>query len=181
MRIWQVSFFLIFFAVSAAAEETLANYSWYQLAKEGKLKTGEILMKDGKTSFDQLRVDNPKDKLTIVTVLTLDKPPISNKLYAIKGQVRHERVQGEAFLEMLTYFGDYDYYLSQTIAKKGPMKNLQGTSEWRPFLLPFLNNKNELPTKLVFNVYFLKKGTVYLGPIKLVQYSEKEDPFKTPD
>jgi hypothetical protein len=181
MRIWQVFCFLLFFTVSAAAEQTLANFSWFQLAKEGKLKTGQIIMKDDKTSFDQLRVDNPNDKLTIITVLTLDKPPISNKLYALKGEVRHERVQGEAFLEMLTYFGDYEYYQSQTIAKKGPMKNIQGSSEWRDFLLPFLNQKNELPTKLVFNVYFPKKGTVYLGPIRLVQFSDDEDPFKNPE
>lgn len=181
MRIWQVFLFLIFFTVSAAAEQTLANYSWYQLAKEGKLKTGEILMKDDQTGFDQLRINNPNDKLTIVTVFTLNKPAITHKLYAIKGQVRHEKVQGEAFLEMLNYFGDFDYFLSQTIAKKGPMKNLQGTSDWRPFILPFLNNKEEFPTKLVFNVYFPKKGTVYLGPIKLVQFSDQEDPFKTTD
>jgi hypothetical protein len=179
MRFWSVSFFLIFFTISASAEQTLANLSWFELAKEGKIKTGQIIMKDDSTPFDQLRIDNPNDKLAIITVLTLNKPPISKKLYAIRGKVRYERVQGEAFLEMLTYFNDYDYFLSQTIAKKGPMKNLQGTSDWRPFILPFLNNKKEVPTKLVFNVYFHKKGTVFIGPIEFVQYDDNEDPFQT--
>lgn len=167
----------ILFVLPLYAEETLATFPWLQLAKEGRLTVGQIIFKDVQTPFDQLRVDNPNDKLAIVKVFSLPKPQFTKKLYGLTGRVRYERVEGEAYLEMLTDFGDFEEYYSRTDQKTGPMKKLQGTSGWRDFVLPFLNQKKQDPVRVVFNVFFLKHGTVYLADVKLVQYGDREDPF----
>jgi hypothetical protein len=51
------------------------------------------------------------------------------------------------------------------------MQSIEGSSDWRPFSLPFFSDeKAGFPTRIVVNVVFAGKGTVYLGPVKLVQY-----------
>jgi hypothetical protein len=47
------------------------------------------------------------------------------------------------------------------------MMKLQGSSGWRPFVLPFDATGAPAPTRLVLNVVLPGRGTVYLGPLEL--------------
>jgi hypothetical protein len=54
------------------------------------------------------------------------------------------------------------------------MRNLDGSSGWRPFLLPFESNETAgLPTRLEINVVFSGRGTVHLSPLRVEQYSAR--------
>jgi hypothetical protein len=58
------------------------------------------------------------------------------------------------------------------------MQSLTGQSDWRPFVLPFfLQDTASLPERLVVNVVLPGRGTVDLGPLRLVQYGPDENPL----
>lgn len=51
------------------------------------------------------------------------------------------------------------------------MGHIQGSSEWREFSLPFTSSGQiGPPTKVVLNVVLAGRGTVELGPIRIVQH-----------
>lgn len=57
------------------------------------------------------------------------------------------------------------------------MKSLEGSSDWREFSLPFfMDDATKHPSKVQLNVMFPGKGTVSVGPIRLVEYDEAEKP-----
>lgn len=74
---------------------------------------------------------------------------------------------------MWSWFANGDRYFSRTLGDSGPMQCLEGSSNWRPFTLPFFSDKkNGSPVRLVVNVVLADGGTVYLTPMKLVEYSD---------
>ena len=76
----------------------------------------------GAAPFEQLKVENAQGQRRTEAVLTLEGPGISSARYAIRGQVRYD-----------------GRYFSRTLGAAGPMKSLKGSSDWRPFVLPFYN------------------------------------------
>ena len=59
------------------------------------------------------------------------------------------------------------------------MKSLKGNAPWRPFRLAFYMNGQDGPgpEKIEFSVVLPGQGTVFLGPMRLVEYGDSEDPF----
>ena len=52
------------------------------------------------------------------------------------------------------------------------MGKLSGTSDWRAFMLPFDSTGGSgSPTRLEINIFLPAQGTVFLGPVKLVEYT----------
>jgi hypothetical protein len=90
--------------------------------------------------------------------------------------VKYEHVKFPGYLEMWSYFPTGEMYFSRGQDDSGPMQWLSGSSNWRPFILPFhINDANGIrPNKLDFNVILPLQGTVYLGPLKLVQFEKGE-------
>ncbi len=51
------------------------------------------------------------------------------------------------------------------------MRKITGTSKWREFKLPFdRTGASNAPVRLQFNLVLRGRGTVYLSPVKLVEY-----------
>ncbi len=167
---------LIISVSAASAEQTVSEVSWSALADEGKISNGEVVSQDGKT---YLKVVNSSPGPTTVKILTLDAPNVGPPAYAIVGQVRCEDVEGKGYLEMWSHFPGLKKFFSRTLGEKGPMKQLNGSSEWRRFVLPFrmVKDKSPRPEKLLVNVVLPGRGTVMVGQLRLVQYSEGEDPL----
>ena len=105
-------------------------------------------------------------------VLVLDNPKISHHTYAVLGRVKYENVQGTGYLEMWNTFPDGGAFFSRTLAGGGPMGSLGGSSDWRPFVLPFYAKEGMRPSKLEINIVVPQGGTVYLEPAQLVQELE---------
>jgi hypothetical protein len=112
---------------------------------------------------------------TLKTVLTVEEPGIRGPRYGIAGDVRHRDVQGNGYLEMWSVLPQGRYF-TRTLAPQGPMKALSGSSDWRPFLLPFSNEKGAPPPRqLVVNVALPGAGSVELRNLRLVQFADGED------
>jgi hypothetical protein len=153
-----------------AGEEALQEISWAALKAGGKLAAGEVLAKDDAIKAEPLKVENDGAAAKTITILTLDKPGITQAQYAIVGQVKYEDVAGQGCLELWSHFADGSAFFSRALAQQGPLQALSGTSGWRAFALPFdATGGAGMPSKLVLNVVLPGKGTVWLSPVKLVQ------------
>jgi hypothetical protein len=161
----------LFAGAAIAQQKPLAEYSWQALADAGQLKTGTVVTLPDKTVA--LKIENPGSKPLMATVLIIEQPRITERFYALSGDVRYDAVEGDGFLEMWNHFGESEAYFSRTMGGTGPMAKLRGTSDWRPFILPFnATGTKTNPTKLVVNVHLPGKGVVYLrSPLKLAESS----------
>jgi len=158
-------------ACSVGAEEALEEFSWSKLKAEGRLKNGTVVPTDAGKAFESLAVRNEKSEVRVITVLTIDRPKITASTYALRGEVSYEGVEGTGHLEMWNHFPDASAYFSRTLASSGVLQSLTGSSDWRPFSLPFfLKDDPRRPNKVVFNVVLPGKGRVELSPVRLVQY-----------
>jgi hypothetical protein len=154
---------------SAQEQQVLRNFSWAELQRVGQLRGGEV-RPAGAAGQEELKIENPSGKPQVVTILDLPKPGVTSIHYGIEGTVRYEGVKGKSFLEMWNWFTNGGFYFSRTLGDSGPMGNLEGSSGWRPFVLPFFSDdKVGTPTRLVLNVAFVGPGTVYLRDVKLYQ------------
>jgi hypothetical protein len=51
------------------------------------------------------------------------------------------------------------------------MGRISGTSSWRPISLPFdRTGTTNSPTRLEINIFLPGRGTVFLGPARLIQF-----------
>jgi len=156
--------------IGTNSEEPLRTFSWKELQAAGRLSAGTVVKGDVLGSPEQLKVENPKDGRASLAVLTVDEPGVTRSCYAVAGEVRCEDVEGQGYLEMWSSFPDGGRFFSRTLGD-GLMMPLEGTCQWRSFLLPFtLGDRSDKPSRLVVNVVLPGKGTVYLGPLRLVQY-----------
>ena len=76
-------------------------------------------------------------------LIELPDPAISSPVYALKGMVRYENVQGDGFLQLDSHFGEAGTFFSKSLAAAGPLGKLSGSSDWRPFVLPFYANSGD--------------------------------------
>jgi hypothetical protein len=164
--------------VTAAAvchgQHTLIQYDWEQLSKSGELLSGTAVTADGRSA---LLIQNTNDTPLQLPLLKIKKPPISKTHYAVMGELKYERVHGDGYLEMWNYFPPLKaglpegQYFSRTLGISGEMGKITGTADWRPFLLPFdRTGAPGPPTRLEVNVFLPGSGTIFLGPIRLVEY-----------
>lgn len=168
---------LLAWAATGLSEQTLSKISWSQLEREGKIRDARVLAADGRTPFESLRIENAGSEPRSVTVLVLDKPGVTSTRYAFRGQVRYEGMARSGYVEMWNFFHGGGRYFTRTLAGAGPMASLSGSSPWRPLLLPFDTNGQGIPERLTVSVIFGGRGTVFLSPLELVQFSGSEDPL----
>jgi len=170
LRLFIVLILFVLVPSVAVADAVVADLDWSRLRTEGRLSAGEVTAPEGGEPGDCLKITNAAQQPAVTTLVTLDAPRIRGSRYAIVGRVRCEGVEGDAYLEMWSVFPDGGRYFSRTMADSGPLGMLRGTQEWRPFLLAFNNQEGgPAPTQLIFNVAFQGRGTVVLGPAKLVE------------
>jgi hypothetical protein len=160
------------------AGEVLREFSWLELKEKDALADGEVIRSQEPGVAEFLKVANLQDAPRSIHVLTLESPGITRPRYAIAGQIRYEGVDKESHLELWNEFAGRGSFFSRTQASAGPMKSIHGSSGWRRFVVPFYVNEGDLrPSRLTLNVVLAGRGTVFLGPLQLVQYAENEDPL----
>jgi hypothetical protein len=119
------------------------------------------------------------------SLIELTEPGISSSVYALKGMVRYENVQGDGFLQLDSHFGESGTFFTKGLATAGPMARITGTSDWRPFALPFFANSGDqadgaspLPENLSLSLFLPGSGTVSISDVELYQYARGEDPLQ---
>ena len=167
---------LLLVASIAGSEQRLRTISW----DKTKPAAGEVIPPSGEASFDQLKIANMEAKPLTVTLIAIEDLGITDVTYAIAGQIRYENVEGKGYLEMWSVFPDGSRFFTRTLGV-GPLWPIEGTSGWRYFILPFnAQGAKDKPAKLIINLVLPGKGTVYIGPLKLVQSPDLLARVKTP-
>jgi hypothetical protein len=178
MRKWMALLLVCLWSDPAPAQQIVREFSWSELKAGGSLKNGDVVSAAQGSGIESLEISNQSTQPVRIEVMVIDQPGITEAVYALRGRVRYEGVEGVGYLEMWSHFPDGSAYFSRTLAGQGPMANLSGTSAWRDMALPFsAAGTTKRPSRLVFNVVQPGKGRVWIGSLRLVQYRQGEDPL----
>jgi hypothetical protein len=159
------------------SEGVVRSIQWQELAAANTLTSGIVVAAREGAKGPNLRVVHKGPAPAMFPLVTIERPSISTARYALRGRLRYEGVVRGSYLEMWNYLSDGSFF-SRTLAPSGPMRRLDGSSEWRAFVLPFFNREGgSAPEKLVINLVMAGAGTVEIGPLELVQFAPEEDPF----
>ncbi len=117
-------------------------------------------------------------------LVVLPQPGISSPVYALKGMVRHDDVEGDAYLQMNNDFGDKGVFFTKGLSPSGPLGKLSGSSDWRPFILPFFANQGDsvsgevmVPGEVTLSLHLPGAGSVSIRDVRLYQYGADENPL----
>ncbi|MCC7375071.1 MAG: hypothetical protein IT581_10465 [Verrucomicrobiales bacterium] len=168
---------LALLSVTTASAATFPmNLPWDQLPDRGASAGGQVVTLDGRSV---LKLENTNDEPRQVHLLTLPKPGITKSYYVVSGEVKYESVRGTGYLEMWSCFAPATkgqpeaQYFSRTLGTSGRMGHLTGTSDWRPFELPFNSaGAKEPPIRLELNLHLEGRGTVYLSALTLKEFDK---------
>lgn len=167
---------LLWFVPSAMAQQDLRSYDWQDLRQHHELKGGEVVSMGGESV---LKIENTNDAPLQLRLFKILKPPTAlGAVYAMTGRVKYENARGSGYLEMWNFFPPVrpglpeGRYFSRTLGDSGEMGKITGTSDWRKFSLPFdPTGASAAPARLEINIMLPGRGTVYLSPLKLIQYA----------
>jgi hypothetical protein len=166
---------LVSCAARVVAQQTLGEFTLDQFSPGVRRMAGEPIQIDGKPG---LKIVNTNTTALYVRLLTITNPAVTKTLYTVLGEVRYENVRGDGYLEMWNYFPPLKpglpegQYFSRTLGITGEMGKITGTSDWRPFALPFNRaGASDAPTRLEVNLFLPGSGTVYISPLKMVEYT----------
>jgi len=157
------------------SEEIIRSIQWQELAAAHALASGTAVAAPKGEARPSLRVVHEGRDPVTFPLVTIERPGISAARYAVRGRVRYEGVAQGSYLEMWNHLSEGSFF-SRSMDHGGPMGRLEGSSEWRAFVLPFFNREDgSPPEKLVLNLVMAGAGTVEIGPVELVQFAADED------
>lgn len=179
MRILLLFLSLVLLSLSASAEELIRTVSLSDSVENVAVRGGDV------TEGDALTVTADPGK-QFQTLIELSDPGIGMPVYAVKGMVRYENVEGDGFLQLDNHFGSMGTFFTKSLAQRGPLGKISGSSDWRPFVLPFYANSGDqadgtapLPEKLSLSLFLPASGTVSISSVKVYQYADGEDPLQS--
>lgn len=157
-----------------SGERVLMQVDWNPATpREGQ--PGEVVREpDGRFVW---RIQHTNAGPLEVRLWTGERPAITNLVYVVRGEVAYESVTGDGFLELWNVFPPTQAglpearYFSRTLAERGAMGLIRGTSGWREFELPFdRHGTSNAPTRLELNLHLAGPGTVRVGRVRLLEY-----------
>jgi hypothetical protein len=162
---------LVTFAMSStvAAQEPVMQINWATSAPA----SGEVI--DGNALV------SANGSGGLFPLIAVDAPDLGRVGFSVRGRVRYTDVAGSGYLEMWSVFADGGRYFSRTLGTEGPMAAVTGTSDWRPFELPFFLEGAAPPSRLEINVVLPGSGTVEIGPLEVVRLAEAGSGAWLPD
>ncbi len=179
MKVFLVFLSLLLLSSSPQAEELIRAVSFSEAFENGVLRAGELI------DVETLTVTAVPGK-QFQPLIELAAPGISSPVYALKGMIRYENVKGDGFLQLDNHFGATGTYFTKSLASAGPLRKISGSSDWRPFVLPFYANSGDqadgtspVPEKLSLGLFLPGSGTVSISGVGLYQYAAGEDPLQS--
>ena len=149
-------------APAAAADEPVKTIDWTVTAPaSGTVVDGAV----------RITVDASGGSFPLVAIAA---PDLGRDGYEVRGDVRYSNVTGTGYFEMWSIFPDGGRYFSRTLATTGSMAALTGTSDWRPFELPFFLQGGVPPTRLEINVVLPGAGSVDVGRLEITRLAAGE-------
>lgn len=163
----------LMFCTAVAAEELVAPVDLAQFyAAESITRSG-----------DTLRVTAVPGQ-NLQPLIAITDPGITSPVYALKGMLRHEGVEGEGHLHLDNHFEGVGTFFTRSLAERGPLQKIAGSSDWRSFTLPFFANQGDqaegralTPDALTLSLYLPGAGVVEFRDLALYQYAADENPL----
>ncbi|WP_395736049.1 hypothetical protein [Prosthecobacter sp.] len=158
-----------------AAAPAFPNRSW-------KADTpGLTMSKDASYDDATGTIEVTASDKAVIPLLVDAQPNVGTHSYALKGEVKYEKVGGTGFLETWTSIGAGKAF-SRSLGDYGPMGKLTGTSAWREFILPMNMMGSSEPAKQIeMNVVLPDGGKVWLRHLRLepMDFGASGFPFMT--
>jgi hypothetical protein len=150
---------------TAWGQQTVTTWRWNELPPAQLPHAASLVSFGGQTA---LKIENPSDAPLQLTLLTEDAPKISSQVYAVQGEVREEGLRGNVFMDMWSSFAHERPSSSRA--------QIHAATNWVPYSVPFNSMGNsEHPTRLQIVLWIGGRGTIFLGPVKLVQYEAAQN------
>lgn len=163
--------FAIAFSPTFAAHEESRVLTWQSLQKDGKPLSGQLQPTDAE-GRQGLRISNVGTTPTQFPIVVFNRLSPKANHFALEGQIRYQNVQGNACLEMWTVLPDGRRFFTRTLGEAGPLQKITGTSDWRPFSLPFdLSGQFPDHVTLEVNAFMPGQGIMDIGPLRIVNLS----------
>lgn len=179
MKTYFVFLSLLLLSYSLQAEELVRAVSLSDEFEGATVRAGELIDEDTLTVEATLGQQ-------FQPLIEISDPGISSAVYALKGEIRYENVQGDGFLQMDNHFGARGTFFTKSLASAGPLGKISGNSDWRIFVLPFYADSDDqaggtslLPEQLSLGLYLPGSGTVSIRGVGLYQYASGEDPLQS--
>ena len=179
MKTYFVFLSLLLLSCSVQAEELVRAVSLSDAFEGATVRAGELIDEDTLTVEATLGQQ-------FRPLIEISDPGISSAVYALKGEIRYENVQGDGFLQMDNHFGARGTFFTKSLASAGPLGKISGSSDWRVFVLPFYADSDDqaggtslLPEQLSLGLYLPGSGTVSIRGVGLYQYASGEDPLQS--
>ncbi len=179
MKNYFVFLSILLLSCSVQAEELVRAVSLSDAFEGATVRAGELIDEDTLTVEATLGQQ-------FQPLIEISDPGISSAVYALKGEIRYENVQGDGFLQMDNHFGARGTFFTKSLASAGPLGKISGSSDWRVFVLPFYADSDDqaggtslLPEQLSLGLYLPGSGTVSIRGVGLYQYASGEDPLRS--
>lgn len=168
---------LMMCATAVYGEEQVASISFEDAHAAGMLKSGSV-------NEDNVLIFRAGENGIDAPIIALPKPAVTMQTYAVRGLIRYSDVIGNGYLQMDNDFGDRGTFFTKSLAPGGPLGAITGSSDWRPFVLPFFASPGDQsapalpsPENLTLSLHLPGSGTVEMKNVALHQYAAGENPL----
>jgi hypothetical protein len=156
-------------AVAAGGERPIRELRWQEAQEGGKVLSGRV-RPVGPEGEPWLRVTAGEGAPKTHRIAVLEGVEPQSGSLAVEGMVQCRDVEPDGYLEMWTVYPDGRRHFTRTLADRGPMRKLSGSSAPRPFALPFtFGDDRPQRVTLEINAVLPGSGTVDVGPLRVVQ------------
>ena len=111
---------------------------------------------------DSIRIESTESRT--VRLFEVKDPGVQQCVVTYRAEMKWEKVEGRAFLEMWCSFPGRGEFFS-----KGLHQALSGTSNWARFEIPFYLKQGQMPDLIKLNLAVEGRGVVWLKNIELLK------------
>jgi hypothetical protein len=111
---------------------------------------------------DSIRIESTESRS--VRLFEVKDPGVQQCVVTYRAEMKGEKVEGRAFLEMWCSFSGRGEFFS-----KGLHQALSGTSNWARFEIPFYLKQGQMPDLIKLNLAVEGRGVVWLKNIELLK------------
>jgi len=121
------------------------------------------IARDGvRVDGDGMRIDFTEGRT--VRLFDVKDPGLQQCMVTYRAQMKAEKVEGRAFLEMWCCFPGRGEFFS-----KGLQQTASGTADWTRYEIPFYLKKGQVPDLIKLNLVVEGRGVVWLKNIELLK------------
>jgi hypothetical protein len=121
------------------------------------------ITQDGvRVDADTIRIESTGNRT--VRLYDVKDPGVQHCIVTYRAEMRAERLEGRAFLEMWCSFPGRGEFFS-----KGLHQPLSGTSDWSRFEIPFYLKRGQTPELIKLNLVVEGRGVIWVRNIELLR------------